>query len=114
MSHSLFKACAALLALASFPACAGAPPRPDDAAAPVPETRYRAPGAYRAAEAQAATPDRHWIEANRTVSGYNSMMLTMPQRPAPRAPDPGQAAPQPAPQAAEHGAHAGHGQEGHH
>lgn len=69
----------AVLALA--PAVAGAtPPQADDATAPVPETTYRAPPAYRPAEKPATTPDRHWVEANRTVLGYNPMMLTMPER----------------------------------
>lgn len=70
----------ALLALA--PAVAGAtPPQADDAASPVPETTYRTPPAYRPLDKPAATPDRHWVEANRTVLGYNPMMLTMPERP---------------------------------
>lgn len=114
MFHPLLKACAALLALASFHAGAGGtPPRPDDAAAPVPETRYRALDAYRPAEAPATTPDRHWVEANRTVAGYHSMMLTMPERPAPRPAGPPQVAPKPAP-AIGHGAHTGHDKQGHH
>lgn len=126
MFHPLLTACAAALALASAQAAAStAAPRPDDAAAPVPETRYHAPRAYKPVEPRATTPDRHWIEANRTVSGYNSMMLTMPERPAPRPLASSQpssepsSSPQPAPPAApqpanDHGAHAGHGKEGHH
>lgn len=110
MFPSCFKACAALLALASLPVCAGTPPRPDDAAAPVPETRYRSADAYRPAEAPPGTPDRHWIEANRTVGSYHSMMLTMPRQSAPRPSEAAQAAPQPAP---DHGAHAGHDKRGH-
>lgn len=108
----------ALLALA--PAVDNAArPRPDDAAAAVPETRYRSPQAYRPAEKPATTPDRHWIEANRTVLGYNPMMLTMPERPPAPAPA---AADKPKPEAAqppahEHAAHGAHGApagQGHH
>lgn len=110
MSHPLLTACAAALALASFHAAA-APARPDDAAAVVPETRYRSPGAYKRPEPRAATPDRHWIEANRTVAGYNSMMLTMPERPAPRPSEPPQPTAKPA---HDPGAHAGHDKKGHH
>lgn len=111
MFHSCSKACAALLALASFQAVAGTPPRPDDATAPVPETRYRSADAYRPAEAPPTTPDRHWIEANRTVGSYHSMMLTMPHQSAPRPSESAQAAPQPA---HGHGAHTGHDKQGHH
>lgn len=100
------------LALASAPVCAApdrphAAPRPDEAAAAVPETRYRAPAAYRPAEAPATTPDRHWVEANRTVLGYKPMMLTMPPRPAKPPAGPEEAAPPPSP-AHQHG-HAGKG-----
>ncbi len=114
MFTPLLTACAAALALASVHAAA-APPRPDDAAAVVPETRYRAPVAYQPPAARAVTPDRHWLEANRTVAGYNSMMLTMPERPAPRPAGSPEAAPVPAPAPAHgHGAHAGHDKKGHH
>lgn len=98
----------AVLALAPVLAVANpAPPRPDDATAPVPETRYQAPRSYRPAQAPATTPDRHWLEANRTVLGYNPMMLTMPER--------AQAAPgKPAPPPAAAHEHAAHGHEGRH
>ena len=97
-------------ALALLPMLAGAtPPRADDAAAEVPETRYRAAPAYRAPERPATTPERHWAEANRSVLGYNPMMLTMPERPAAPAPGKRQDAPAPA-----HDPHAGHAREGHH
>lgn len=78
MHHSLL---AALLLAAP---CCGAQeaPRPDQPEAAVPETRYTPPAA-RAPEAPATTPDRHWVEANRTVRSYNPMMLTMPERPKP-------------------------------
>lgn len=56
-------------------------PRPDQPDAAVPETRYVPPIAYRPPEALSTTPDRHWVEANRTVRSYNPMMLTMPERP---------------------------------
>ena len=96
--------------LALFPMLAGAtPPRADDARAEVPETRYRAPAAYRPPERPATTPERHWAEANRSVLGYNPMMLTMPESPPAQAPGKQQAAPAP-----DHGAHAGHAKEGHH
>lgn len=105
----------ALLALACLPAGA-TPTRPDDPRAAVPDTIYRASAAYRPAERHATTPDRHWLEANRTVLGYNPMMLTMPPRPAPQAPAPGPAPDaQPAdPPAHEHGGHAGHDKKGGH
>ena len=114
----------ALLALA--PAVGnGAPPRPDDAAAVVPETRYRPPQAYRPADKPLTTPDRHWIEANRTVLGYNPMMLTMPERaPAPAAAPAQAPAGQPKQQQAQqnapahdhaaHGAHGAHDSKGQH
>jgi len=98
----------AVLALA--PAAAGAtPPQADDPKAAVPETPWRAPQVYRPAGKPAATPDRHWKDANRTVQGYQAMMLTMPEHPAAAAPD------APRPQAPhDHAAHAGHrGQGGH-
>ncbi|RZA33325.1 MAG: hypothetical protein EOP92_21475 [Lysobacteraceae bacterium] len=96
----------ALLALAPAVALAKpAPPRPDDAGAAVPETRYRPPQAYRPAERPATTPDRHWIEANRSVLGYNPMMLTMPERgPAPAPADQPKPAPG-TPPAPDHAAH---------
>lgn len=79
----------ALLALAPAVGQA-APPHPDDAGAAVPETSYRPSQAYRPPEKPAVTPDRHWVEANRTVLGYNPMMLTMPERaPAPPKAEPG-------------------------
>jgi hypothetical protein len=109
----------ALLALAPAVGKA-APPRPDDAGAAVPETHYRSPQAYRPAERPATTPDRHWIEANRTVLGYNPMMLTMPERAPASAPvtadkpkEQGQAHP-PAHDHAAHGAHGAHDSKGHH
>ncbi len=93
--------------LALSPAVAGAtPPQADDAKAPVPETAYRAPQVYRAAEKPPTTPDRHWAEANRTVLGYKPMMLTMPER----APAPAENPDKPAPA---HD-HARHDKEGHH
>ena len=91
MSYPLPPARAALL-LAVFvtaPSCAAqesGAPRPDQATAKVPETRYSAPADYRPPEAPPTTPDRHWIEANRTVSSYKPMMLTMPERPPAREP----------------------------
>lgn len=122
MLHPFLMACAAL-ALAS-PHAAATPPQPGDATAAVPETHYRAATAYRPAVTPTGTPDRHWIEANRTVAGYNSMMLTMPERAAPRPPAAAQPAQstQPAQPASghghdhghDHGAHAGHGKKGEH
>ncbi len=56
-------------------------PHPDQASAEVPETRYTPPLGQRQPDAPTTTPDRHWVEANRTVSGYQPMMLTMPERP---------------------------------
>ncbi|SFD09330.1 hypothetical protein [Massilia yuzhufengensis] len=97
-----------LLALAPVAARA-TPPAPDDPAAAVPETRYRAPQAYLAPEQPATTPDRHWIAANRSLLDYHPMMLTRPEpapAPAPARPE---AREKPAP-AHEH--HAGHGGKG--
>ena len=98
-------------ALALLPLAAGAtPPRADDPAASVPETPYRTPPVYRPAERLSTAPDRHWVEANRSVAGYHPMTLTMPERAPARPPGQPHAAPAPAP-AHEHGAHehAAHG-----
>ena len=117
MSHPFITACATALALAGAGAHA-APPRPDDATAAVPETRYRALDAYRPAERPATTPNHHWVEANRKVGATNSMMLTMPQPPAPAPAAPGQPAPSApsapsAPKAGhDHGSHGSHGSHG--
>ncbi|MCD2516389.1 hypothetical protein LQ564_08690 [Massilia sp. G4R7] len=86
MHHPLSPALLLAAALTA-PACAAQDsnaPRPDQASAEVPETRYVPPAAYRRPDVPSTTPDRHWIEANRTVRSYNPMMLTMPERPAPK------------------------------
>jgi len=86
MHHPLMPALL-LAAMLAAPACAAQDtpaPRPDQAEAEVPETRYIPPAAYRRSEAPSTTPDHHWVEANRTVREYNPMMLTMPERAAPK------------------------------
>lgn len=99
--HSPARAALLLAVCAIAPALAAqdtSAPRPDHPRAEVPETRHTPAITHKPAEKPATTPDRHWIEANRTVSGYQPMMLTMPERPAPKD----------APK--EHG----HGEKGHH
>ena len=48
-----------------------------DGGHPVPATVYSPALPYRAAAAEAASPDRAWREQHRIVGAYNSMMLTM-------------------------------------
>lgn len=81
-AFALLLSCAPAFAVPGQDAPSIPAPRADDAAASVPSTRYRTPIDYQAAERPATTPDRHWLEANRIVQGYQPMMLTMPRRPA--------------------------------
>ena len=75
------RAAAALMLAAAWthaPARGPAQPHPADPGAPVPATRYQSQSGYRPAPAEAASPDRNWQTLNRTVAGYDSMALTMP------------------------------------